>query len=117
MDAIREAFPESTVKGCTFHFRQALVRRVSEVGLRCDYISGMPLIKDWIRQVMGLTLLPVVLIPLAWEYLKFPPDVGNAELASKMTAFASYFERTWLSGSFPQVVGPILIILDQEQRI
>jgi hypothetical protein len=33
IQAIQTVFPESTVKGCSFHFRQALIRRVGEEGM------------------------------------------------------------------------------------
>ena len=64
INAITETFPESTVKGCTFHFRQALMRKVQELGLRPAYSSGDPTVQNWIRQIMGLTLLPEVFIPM-----------------------------------------------------
>jgi len=32
VQAIQNVFPEATVKGCSFHFRQALLRRVGEEG-------------------------------------------------------------------------------------
>lgn len=101
IDAIGVVFPESSIKGCTFHFRQALMRHVTDEGLRTIYSSGTPpMVRDWIRQIMALTLLPVVLIPGAWAVLRCPPAVEDPALHAKMSAFSAYFERTWMTGSF-----------------
>ena len=100
IDAINEVFPNATTKGCTFHFCQALMRRLADIGLRTEYSSGSPCIKDWVRQIMGLTLLPVVFIPTAWNILKFSPLVDDQNTMVKMQSFSDYFERTWIHGSF-----------------
>jgi hypothetical protein len=101
MESIRQTFPESTLKGCTFHFRQALMRRVADLGLRTEYSSSQSaVVKDWIRQIMGFTLLPVAFIPFAWQMLRHPPNVNDPQIMSKMQAFSVYFENTWLQGSF-----------------
>jgi MULE transposase domain len=105
IDAIATVFPQATVKGCTFHFRQALMRHVADEGLRPAYnANDPPVVRDWIRQLMGMTLLPVVFIPRAWESLRCPPVVTDPELHAKMVAFSGYFDWTWMTGSFaPQL--------------
>jgi len=35
-EAIRAEFTDTTIKGCTFHFSQAIWRKVQEVGLEQD---------------------------------------------------------------------------------
>ena len=101
IDAIGTVFPESRVKGCTFHFRQALMRHAADEGLRTAYVNqDPPEVRNWIREIMGMTLLPVVFIPHAWEYLRSPPFVDDGGLYSKMMAFSAYFDRTWMNGSF-----------------
>lgn len=100
IEAIKEVFPSDTIKGCTFHYRQALMRRVTDLGLRPAYSSGPQQVQVWIRQIMGLTLLPEVFIPNAWMMLKQPPTLNDNDLMAKMNSFSNYFERTWISGSF-----------------
>ena len=100
IDTIGDVFNEYTVKGCTFHFRQALMRKVSELGLRGTYISGVPVVQDWIRKIMGLMLLPEVFVIYAWQKLRNPPILESAELKTQLAAFSSYFEKTWMNGSF-----------------
>lgn len=105
VDAIKATFPDSKVKGCTFHFRQALMRHVADEGLRAAYISRTPSeVRDWIRQIMGLTLLPEVFIPRAWTFLKHPPTVEDNTLKLKMESFSAYVEKTWILGQFPPVM-------------
>lgn len=100
IEAIKETFPQARLKGCTFHFRQALMRRATELGLRLAYSSKDSSVQQWIRQIMGLTLLPEVFIPFAWNNLKNPPMVEDVNLAVNLLTFATYFERTWISGIF-----------------
>jgi hypothetical protein len=100
IDAIREVFPTDTNKGCTFHFRQALMRPVQDLGLRAAYSGGAPEVRQWIRQIMGMTLLPEVFVPFAWQMLRQPPAVSDVEVMMKLQAFNAYFDNTWISGSF-----------------
>jgi hypothetical protein len=102
INAIHDTFPESRVRGCSFHFRQALMRRVQQEGLKFAYESGdVPATRDWLRQIMAMTLLPVFAIPLAWNFLKAPPSTGQSDIDSKTRAFASYVDATWINGDFP----------------
>ena len=60
INAVKEVFPEITIKGCSFHFRQALMRRVQQEGLKSVYDSDSeyPAVRQWIRYIMALSLLP-----------------------------------------------------------
>ena len=37
INAIQQTYPESIVKGCSFHFRQSLMRRIQNLGLKSLY--------------------------------------------------------------------------------
>ena len=103
INAIRQSFPMATVKGCSFHFRQAILRRVQLEGLKAVYESQEPVnegIRKWIRQIMAMTMLPVFSIPLTWNFLKFPPSTGQPDVDAKTLALAAYVERTWMNGDF-----------------
>jgi len=52
---------------------------------------------------MALSNLPEMFVSRAWQILRSPPQlqVPNAILTSKLEAFASYFDRIWMTGSFP----------------
>ena len=100
-----QVFTQAVVKGCSFHFRQAILRRANQ-GLQAHYNTNVaPEIRDWIRAIMAMTLLPAFTIPYAWFYIRqTPPSTSDASTAAKVAAFAKYFEDTWINGSFPPVL-------------
>ena len=102
INAVRQVFPEVSVKGCTFHFRQAIMRRIKQVGLQQAYDSEttFPELRRWMRYIMSLCLLPAFAIPLVWEVLEVPP-VSSPELDAKAKTLAEYFRTTWIAGDFP----------------
>jgi len=105
INAVREVFPEpaTVVKGCSFHFRQAILRRVGTEGLKTAYNTGdgsNQLLRRWIRQIMGMTLLPAFTVPLAWEFVKDPPITGIVDLDLKAKKLQSYIDSTWINGDF-----------------
>ena len=103
INAVHDVFPEVTVKGCTFHFRQALMRRIQQEGLKpvYDAQSEQDAVRRWLRQVMAMSMLPAFAVSLAWNEVKVPPATGQSSLDSKTAAFAIYFESTWVTGDFP----------------
>ena len=72
--AISTVFGDSSVvKGCTFHFRQAVFRGVQTEGLQSKYEdTENRAVWAWIRQLMSMTMLPVFAMPLVWNSLKTP---------------------------------------------
>ena len=102
IDAIRQVLPATTIKGCTFPFRQAIMCHVADEGLQMAYnTNNPPEVKDWFRHIMGMSMLPFTLIERAWASLRQPPPVEDSSMFDKIKAFALYFERTWKSGSYP----------------
>ena len=107
INAISHVFPEVTVKGCSFHFRQALMRRVQQEGLKSAYETDSELpsaVRQWIRQLMAMSMLPAFAVPLAWNALRHPPATGQPSVDYKTAAFATYFESTWVTGDFQPVL-------------
>ena len=109
IQAISLAFPNSGVKGCSFHFRQAVYRRVQQEGLTGQYENEASPIRQWIREMLSMTALPAFAVPLAWDWLKVPPSV-DLLTGVKTRALAAYFERTWSVGDFVPVCGPTITI-------
>jgi hypothetical protein len=101
IDAIKEVFPSDVTKGCTFHFRQALNRNIGIIGLSKEYASEDTMVRNWVTQIMGLTLLPAVFVSTAWNVLRHPPESAYPDVATKMQHFSQYFQNTWMEGSFP----------------
>ena len=100
IQAINIVFPDSRVKGCSFHFRQAVYRRVQHEGLTAHYENESSPLRRWIRQILSLTALPEFAVPLAWSWLHVPPYVDTVTNVKAM-ALAAYFQSTWLQGDFP----------------
>ena len=100
INGLRHVFPESIVKGCSFHFRQAVYRRVQLEGLAQDYENEYSEIRRWVKRVMSLTSLPTFAIGLIWQWLRVPPACDPTTYA-KAQAFSAYVDRTWINGDFP----------------
>ena len=102
INSIQTVFHDTVVKGCSFHFRQAVIRRVNQEGLQRSYnTGGDPAIRGWIREILALPLLPPFAIPYAWQRLRSPPQ--NTDLATNLMllSFTAYFDNTWMLGNFP----------------
>jgi len=106
INAVKKLFPEATVKGCSFHFRQAIMRRVQLEGMKAVYESedDFPDVRRWIRHIMAISLLPAFTVPLAWRMLQFPPVTGQQSVDAKTRSLATYVDSTWIAGHFdPQL--------------
>ena len=77
MDAVKTVFPNDRLKGCSFHFRQAMMRKANEIGLKSAYSEKGSPVHSWLREVMGLVLLPAEFIPMAWQLLQTPPQCNH----------------------------------------
>ena len=93
MNAVNHVFPEVCVIGCSFHFRQALMRRVQQEGLKSVYEkdSRYPSARTWLRIVMAISMLPAFAVPLVWNEVKNAFTTGDNVLDVKLQAFAQYF--------------------------
>lgn len=99
--AIRQVLPEVEVKGCSFHFGQALNRKLQSLGLR-DVWNDDGAVGEWIGCTKALCLLPESLIPLAFDdILQRPPLVADQQMQLRLGDFSVYFRDTWLNGNFP----------------
>ncbi|KAH3819500.1 hypothetical protein DPMN_121238 [Dreissena polymorpha] len=59
-------FPTSQLKGCAFHWSQAVLRRINEVGLKTTY-ERREAIHDLMSKMMAIPFLPTVQIPRAFN--------------------------------------------------
>ena len=74
-------------------------------GLKGEYEKKEnPVIRDWIRQLMALTMLPAFAIPLAWTWLKDLPPSGSPATDGKTRSLSNYYERTWINDTVFLVV-------------
>lgn len=88
--AVEREFPNAEIKGCYFHFCQALWRKVQDLGIAVRYREE-PLVQQWIRRAAGLALLPLNKVQDAWlETMEETPDVARAE------EFNDYMVVNWV---------------------
>jgi len=99
IQATQSVFPGARVKGCSFHFRQAIYQRIQQEGLTAHYEDEQSPLRRWMRQLMAMTALPTFEVPLVWDWTKVPPSV-DPHTDAKARSLAEYFERTWVSGDF-----------------
>ena len=91
--AFQDLFPSVDIKGCFFHFSQAVWRKVQEMGLANLYKENDELRKT-VKCLVALALIPPEDVLLGFEKIieTLPPDTA-------LTPLLEYFESTWLGSS------------------
>ena len=99
ISAFTEEFPNAQVKGCHFHFTQAIWRRIQELGLVTLYKEN-PEVRAWLGKFKSLAFVPLNLVENAFNYLiSIQPHSPHVD---KFNLFYNYIRTTWLDGSkFP----------------
>ena len=91
--AIRFHFPGVNVKGCWFHFKQAIFNKIKEIGLQVLYNQRE--YKEWFNMFGVLALIPIDQIKIGFNIINsLTPN------NSKCKSLISYFENTWSKGQF-----------------
>ncbi len=107
-NAFSEVFPAIRVRGCTFHFGQALIRKVTNIGLKVQYADKDSLVRAWIRELLALPFLPSYMIRDVWNgYLNDPRNITDKagqlfpptdpQTWQILMDYSQYFVKTWLS--------------------
>ncbi len=102
-NAFATCFPNIRILGCTFHYGQALIRKIGQIGLKVQYSDKNSLVRAYVRHLLALPFLPTFLVPDAWNfYLRNPQNLvqvlglANLDLHSLnlLNDFARYFAST-----------------------
>ncbi|KAK3084405.1 hypothetical protein FSP39_013010 [Pinctada imbricata] len=95
--AARRVMPTCTLRGCAFHWAQAVWRKCQKLGLQVPY-TKMDRIRKFIRLLMALPYLPKEHILPAFQRLRdFVP--ANCKTLRRLCC---YIESTWMtSRTFP----------------
>ena len=90
MEKLRIVYPSINIKGCVFHWVQALWKNVQAIGLQSSYTND-PGKHQFIRRLMALPYLPPERIPAVFEILKAETD------EPKLQEFLKYIEDNWIN--------------------
>ncbi len=84
-----------SIKGCYFHFCQALLRKVQDLGLQSEYRRNSEL-RSFVQKAAAVAFVPLRYVRLGWIGVKAVlPNVPRTE------EFVVYFQGTWISGNYP----------------
>ena len=85
-------FDGTDIKGCAFHFCQAVYRKVQELGLGMSYINDVGT-RRFCQKLMGLVYLPAVTINARFTALAQSAEEGS------LIELCTYFKATWIESS------------------
>ena len=92
--AIKHHFPTADIKGCVFHWSQAVLRKVAKLGLKTAYDQKQST-HIFIRKILALPFLPSDHIRPAFLQLVQTSTTGTQQLQQLMT----YLSRTWFTNT------------------
>jgi hypothetical protein len=93
--AIREVFPRKEIKGCSFHWTQAIWKHVQSIGLQAAYHQQGPVFR-YIRKIMALPFLPHEHILASFAALRLQTR------QPLLLALLRYVDETWMmTDTFP----------------
>ncbi|KAI0231478.1 hypothetical protein LSAT2_018176, partial [Lamellibrachia satsuma] len=84
--------PEVKLKGCAFHWSQAVWRKVQEYGLQQQYMKDTGMLM-YIKRLIALPFLPAQHIPTVFHNLA--QDAGSEPLC----CLVEYVRHTWLEST------------------
>ncbi|RNA16054.1 Ragulator complex LAMTOR3 [Brachionus plicatilis] len=95
MKAVVSVFPDVQLKGCWFHFTQAIRKRIFLNGFKSNFLLNSDF-KFWVKRFMALALIPIENIEEAFDIILTEIPIAD----EKILAFIRYFKDQWLNGTF-----------------
>ena len=90
ISAVKEEFVTADVKGCNFHFNQALWRKVQQLGMTQAYRDNKE-IRDHVKMVAALAHVPIEYVSEGWLSIMESTPQDEA-----LTEFYDYFVDSWM---------------------
>ena len=91
-EALKSSFPNANIKGCFFHFAQAIRRKIQSVGLAKEYQQDTD-VRNILKSFVALALTPEEDLYLGFQK---PKEATEKMQNEENSEFVSYFEATWL---------------------
>lgn len=98
MEAVKESFPDTTVKGWYFHFCQCIFRHVQRFGLQAEYQKNANCLQH-IRCIAALAFIPTADVCKSFNSLKEFAFFKNKLRQKKNNGYHDlfkYVEETWI---------------------
>ena len=92
-NAFRNVFPHTTIKCCQFHFGQALLKKIRQLGMQDEYADNNNAIGMWLKSIFGLPYLDPCEVSDAFAFDIMP----DAALDERVTQFANYMVETYIA--------------------
>ena len=86
MNAFKEVFPNSTIKGCHFHFTQAIRRNIQENGL-CAWYKKNKIIRGWLSLFGSLAFVPLEQMHNAWDLILVHKPINDVKIENFQIGF------------------------------
>lgn len=85
-------FPAVTVRGCAFHWGQAVWRKVQDLGLQTSYMEREETYA-FCKKIMALPYLPPDIIPGLFDHIK------EAATTDGLVQLCQYISNTWVENA------------------
>lgn len=97
MKAIRTVLPNCLIKGCYFHYCQAIIHKSGILGLSRFYHQPHHVVRQFIRYCLVLPLFPPDRLNQALAIIKTRVDSISSSQSyhDQSDAFIKYYEKTW----------------------
>ena len=93
--ALRNVFPNASIKGCNFHYSQCVFKKIQKLGLQRDYLNSSPddstSVKCLIQETSALAFIPLDDINDLWCGI-----MDKFDHIPRVQDFFDYFTDTWI---------------------
>lgn len=93
--AFSEIFPGIEIRCCRFHFGQAILRKIRELGLSNEYRNPESRVGYWLKHIYGLAFLPPETVYDTYASTLLPA----VNLLPELEPFSKYFVETYASNT------------------
>lgn len=90
LQALKNIFPNSEIKGCNFHFNQCIWRKVQELGLVKEYTTNDE-VKMHVRMLAALAYIPPNSVDEG-----FTKIMENSPVTEDIIKFNDYMVEQWI---------------------